>query len=148
MKKLFTLICCAALLGGLSSCSDDDEGEGVLTDPEALIGKWQLVSNYYHYYEDGAWHTDEDYNVETADYDDFDLFSGDGTAWSERYSKQGTLLSKHTPTSWSYSDGILMLDVYPQEIRVLTETKLVMCEYDGDTIGEGDYEEFIFVRVN
>ncbi|WP_418982007.1 hypothetical protein [Alistipes sp.] len=47
MRKLFTMICCAALLGGLAGCSDDKDEEdnpanGVNTS--LLIGSWNKAN--------------------------------------------------------------------------------------------------------
>lgn len=148
MKRLLNWLFCAALALSLAACSDDDEGEGVLTDPGALVGKWQLVKTIDHYQEDGQWHDGLDYDVNEFNNGDlfFEIYKSDGTRRFENYSLNGTLWNSGTD-AWRYENGIIYIDdaghTYPYEVIVLTETKLVTRDHDGD----GEYEEDTFVRI-
>ncbi len=138
MKKIFAVIFCAtALLWG--GCSKD-EAEGVLTSPEALVGKWQLIKVVECYKEDGKWYTEVEYDINKN--------IGDNELYYNIYNADGT--TDETGQTWRYEDGKIILSDRaddPVEVRVLTASKLVVRDYF-DYYGGEDYDEATYRRVN
>lgn len=151
MKKVFMVLSGAAMfvLGG---CSNDDEG--VLTDPAALVGKWQEVKAVEYYKEDGKWYTDVEYDVNNPDHESnygdddlyFDYFEADGTYYSETYSKDGVLLGRGNTYTWSYENGVLKVGSYPVKVVVLTSSKLVTRDEWYDDAGRLDNYDLVTYR--
>ncbi len=143
MKKFLAFLLCAATLAGFAGCSDDDD-EGILTSPDALVGKWQLIRTVEHYCEDGRWFDVTDYDVEELNGGDlfFEIYEPDGTYRYENYYLDGTLW-KSGSYIWRYEDGYIYHDQYSCEVIVLTESKLVARYHDGD----GEYEEDTLMRI-
>lgn len=152
MKKILSVLAGAAMLA-LGGCSDDD-AEGVLTSPAALIGKWQEVKCVEYYKEDGKWYTDVEYDVNDPNHESnygddnlyFDYFEADGTHYRESYSKDGVLLGRGSSYTWSYENGLLQIGGYdPVKVVVLTSSKLVTRDDWGD--GCEDYDLTTYRRV-
>lgn len=144
MKKFFAFLLCAATLVGFAGCSDDDE-EGILTSPDALVGKWQLVRTVEHYYEDGRWFDDTEYDVDELNGGDlfFEIYEPDGTWRFENYYLDGTLWNSGS-LSWRYENGYIYHGDYdPCQVIVLTDSKLVTRDYYDD----GEYDEDTFMRI-
>ena len=144
IKKLFALLFCAALLGASAGCSDDkDEGEGVLTDPSALVGKWQVIQELEHYQRNGEWHDVVDYDVDNLNGGDlfFEIFESNGVYRYENYDLNGTMWKSGSNT-WRYENEIIHIDRYAYTVIVLTPSKLVYRDYDDE-----EYEEITLVRI-
>lgn len=144
MKKLFTFLFCTATLAGIAGCSDDED-ESILTSPDALVGKWQLVRTVEHYYEDGKWHTETEYDVDANNesFLFFEIYESNGTHRSERYSLENTLLDSREYI-WRYENGYIYIDNYdPYQVYQLTKSKLVTRDYYDD----GEYDEDTFIRI-
>ena len=118
MKKLFTLLFCAALLGASAGCSDDKDDATV--DAALLVGAWKETAIY-----DGEY--DEWYYTNLSPY----LF---------RLNADGTGSDQDTFT-WTCSGSTLILnfdygDVSEGNIDLLTETELVVSgSYRGEDGG-------------
>ncbi len=146
MKRLFTLLCCAAVLMW-SGCSKDDDGEGILTSPDAIVGKWQLIRATEHYKEDGRWYNDIEYDLETQNegmlY--FEIYGSDGIARYEKY--LDGVYSSGVRDEYHYENGNIYYIGFDttSEVTVLTSTKLVYRDYFSE---EGEYDESILKRVD
>lgn len=144
MKKFLAFLLCAATACGFAGCSDDEE-EGILTSPEALVGKWQLVRSIEHYCEDGRWYDDVEYDVDELNGGDlfFEIYETDGTYRYENYRLDGTLWRSGT-YGWRYENGrIYHGDFDPYVVVVLTASKLVVRDYDNDE----EYDEDTYRRI-
>jgi len=150
MKKILSIILSAATALALCTACDKDENneEGVLTSPDAMIGKWQLVREVVYYNEDGHWYNDVDYDVDNDNHGSlhFETYKADGTFRREHYDLTGTLTWSDTQ-AWRYENGMLLYPdgerQYQARVIVLTGSKLVM-RWDEDY---GEYEEHTYRRV-
>lgn len=153
MKKIFMVLTGAAMfvLGG---CSKDDDG--VLTDPAALVGKWQLVKEVEYYKEDGKWYSDVEYDVNDPNHESnygddnlyFDYYKADGSYYSEKYSNDGVLLRRGNTYTWSYENGILKVGSFdPTKVVVLTSSKLVTRDEWYDNGQLDSYDLMTYRRV-
>lgn len=140
---IFLFFCATALVWG--GCSKDD-GEGILTSPDAIVGKWQLVRATEHYKEDGRWYNDIEYDLETQSegmlY--FEIYGSDGIARYEKY--LDGVYSSGIRDEYHYENGNIYYIGFDatSEVTVLTATKLVYRDYFSE---EGEYDESIMKRV-
>lgn len=135
MKKFFTILACAALLGGFAGCSDKDD---LSFDPALLTGRWKLVERYWS-------DSDGDGHETVPAKEAFEReFRADGTG-SDIHGTYGT-------ETFSFRiDGYLFLDyggdVSAYEIEALTDTQLVLGQSGEDEDGEWSESE-LFVRIS
>ena len=144
MKRLFTLLCCAAALSW-SGCTKDNDDNTV--DPAQLVGTWELTKDYYAEYDE--W--DEEWGAEFG-YIRTIEFRADGTA-KTHLDDQGYILDRE----YTYTIESKMLTMtdpeYPDHpeiyrIEKLTSSELVLAyDYEGED-GKTYTDKGYYKRIN
>ncbi|OUQ50254.1 hypothetical protein B5E60_13155 [Alistipes sp. An116] len=146
MKRLFLFFCCAAVLLW-SGCSKDSDG----VNPDQLIGKWLLTSEYDEWVNDQG-EVEGEYDPYTFEESFYIEFRADatGTIWdtTEGSTKEEFGYRFDTGSQmlyWTY--GGLSDDDNPPYIEKLNASELIMTWYYEEG-GKRLSEKSIFQRVD
>lgn len=124
MKKLFTVLACALLLGAFTGCSKDDDHD---VDAALLVGSWQQTAVYDGEYDE--WVAESDVLVLNAD----------GTGYQAR--SFSVTPSSYDRFTWRCEGDTFVQDygggeVYYSTVETLNQTELVLAgEYEGEDGG-------------
>ncbi|WP_418982008.1 hypothetical protein [Alistipes sp.] len=147
MKTIFKILCCAALLGALTGCSDDKDDNSV--DAAMLPGLWLMTAEWDGEVNPATGEEEGEYDPYEENESYYLRFNGDGTGELIRRSSNPKAFSYHyNPDDGKiYWTGGTSISSDPAIVETLTEERLVLKWYTSGKNGVTYIDKAILKRI-